>query len=230
LIRKTRFAFVCDLGLDKVMIYRFDASNGKLTPSDPPFVAVKAGAGPRHMVFRPDGKFAYVVNELNSTVTAFGYDAKSGALSEIQSISTLPGYYDGPNTCAEIGVHPSGKFLYASNRGNETVVLFEIDPEKGTLTWVEEQNTGGKMPRHFGIQPSAKHMAICNQSSDTVLASRIDAGNGRLKPSGVFAKVSSPVCAVFLPPHRWRSEKANTGIESLKKPNVTRASGPCEAS
>jgi 6-phosphogluconolactonase len=195
-----KFAFVCDLGLDKVMIYKFDAEHGKLTPNDPPFVSLKPGAGPRHMVFRPDGKFAYVVNEMNSTITSFAYNPEKGALSELESVSTLPGYFDGPNTCAEIGVHPSGKFLYASNRGNDTVVLFEIDPDKGTLTWVEEQNTGGKTPRNFGIEPSAKHMAICNQNSDTVLASRIDPGNGRLKPSGAFAKVSSPVCAVFLPP------------------------------
>jgi 6-phosphogluconolactonase len=137
---------------------------------------------------------------MNSTITSFAYNPEKGALSELESVSTLPGYFDGPNTCAEIGVHPSGKFLYASNRGNDTVVLFEIDPDKGTLTWVEEQNTGGKTPRNFGIEPSAKHMAICNQNSDTVLASRIDPGNGRLKPSGAFAKVSSPVCAVFLPP------------------------------
>ena len=195
-----RFAFVCDLGLDKVMAYRFDAEQGKLSPADPPFVAVKPGAGPRHMVFRPDGKFAYVINELNSTITSFAYDARSGSLKELESLTTLPGYYDGSNTAAEIAVDRTGRFLYASNRGNESVVLFTIDPDKGTLTWVEEQNTGGKTPRHFGIEPSGKHMAICNQETNTVLASRIDKDNGRLKPSGVFAEVESPACAVFLPP------------------------------
>jgi 6-phosphogluconolactonase len=195
-----QFAFACDLGLDKVMVYRFDAERGTLAPHEPPFVELKAGAGPRHMAFRPDGKFAYVINELNSTITAFAYDAKAGALKEIESVTTLPGYYEGPNAAAEIAVHPSGKFLYASNRGNESVVLFGIDPDKGTLTWVEEQNTGGKTPRHFGIEPSAKHMAIVNQDSGTVLASRIDKDNGRLKPSGVFVKIASPACAVFLPP------------------------------
>lgn len=195
-----QFAFVCDLGLDKIMVYKFDATQGKLTPAEPSFVALKPGAGPRHMVFRPDGKFAYVINELNSTITAFAYDAASGALKELETVSTLPGYYDGPNTAAEIGMHPSGKFLFASNRGNESVVLFTIDPDKGTLTWVEEQNTGGKTPRHFGIEPSAKHLVIANQGSDTLLASRIDKDNGRLKPSGVFAKCPSPACAVFLSP------------------------------
>ena len=195
-----RFAFVCDLGLDKVMAYRFDAQQGKLTPNDPAFTALKPGAGPRHMVFRPDGRFAYVINEMDSTVAAFAYDAQAGSLKELQTISTLPGYYDGPNSAAEVGMHPSGKYLYASNRGNNTVILFNVDAAKGTLEYTEEQGTGGKTPRHFGIEPSAKHMAIANQDSDTLLAARIDAGNGRLKPSGVFAAVPSPACARFLPP------------------------------
>jgi 6-phosphogluconolactonase len=195
------FAFVCDLGLDKVMRYRFDAQKGKLTPGEPAFTPVKAGAGPRHMVFRPDGKFAYVINELDSTIVTFEYDPATGALKELQSISTLPGYYDGPNTTAEIAMTPgSGKFLYSSNRGHNSVVLFGVDAAKGMLTYIEEQGTGGRTPRHFGIQPSGQHLAICNQDSDTVLASRIDGGNGRLKPSGIFASVPSPACAVFLPP------------------------------
>lgn len=195
-----RFVFVCDLGLDKVLIYRFDAQNGKLTPNDPPFARLKPGAGPRHMVFRPDGRFAYVINELNSTITVFAYESTAGALNELQTVSTLPEYFDGANTCAEVDVHPSGKWLYASNRGHNSVVLFTIDPNKGTLTFVEEQGTGGSKPRHFGIEPSARHLAIGNQDSDTVLVCRIDAGNGRLKPSGVFASAPSPACVKFLPP------------------------------
>jgi 6-phosphogluconolactonase len=195
-----RFAFVCDLGLDKVLPYRFDAQQGKLTPHDPPFVQLKPGAGPRHLVFRPDGRFAYVINALNSTITAFAYDAHAGSLKELQTISTLPEHWEGNNTTAEVAVHPSGKFLFASNRGHESVVLFNIDPDKGTLTFVEEQGTGGRKLRHFGIEPSAKHMVIANQDSNTVLVSRIDAGNGRLKPSGVFTEVPSPACAIFLPP------------------------------
>jgi 6-phosphogluconolactonase len=195
-----RFAFACDLGLDKILTYRFDGEKGKLTPHDPPFTAIKPGAGPRHMAFRPDGKFAYVINEMNSTVNAFAYDPNAGVLKEIQAISTLPGYYDGPNSGAEVSVHPTGKWLYASNRGNNTVVLFTIDAGEGTLTYVEEQGTGGKTPRHFGIEPSAKHLTIANQNSDMLLVCRIDSGNGRLKPSGVFASVPSPACAKFLPP------------------------------
>ena len=150
---ENRFAFVCDLGLDRVMAYRFDGAKGKLTAHNPASVSVKPGAGPRHMVFRPDGRFAYVLNELDSTVMAFAYDAKAGALKELQTLRTLPEHYDGPNSCAEVDIHPSGKFLYASNRGHNSVVLFGVDPDKGTFTFVEEQGTGGKTPRHFGIEP-----------------------------------------------------------------------------
>jgi 6-phosphogluconolactonase len=199
-----RFAFVCDLGLDKVMTYRYDAQQAKLTPGDPAFTPIKPGAGPRHMVFRPDGRFAYVINEIDSTITTFAYDADAGRLKEVATVSTLPPYFDGKSSGAEIGMHPSGKWLYASNRGNETVVLFQIDKDKGTVTYVEEQGTGGKTPRHFGIQPSAAHLAIGNQNSDTVLVCRIDSGNGRLKPSGVFASAPSPACVVFLPPPSGR--------------------------
>jgi 6-phosphogluconolactonase len=195
-----RFAFACDLGLDTVLTYRFDAQGGKLTPGDPAFTTVKPGAGPRDMAFRPDGRFAYVANELDSTITAFAYDANTGALKELQTVSTLPEYFEGSNSVAEVGIHPSGKWLYVSNRGHNSVVLFNVDPQRGTLTFVEAQGTGGKTPRHFGIEPSAKHLAIANQNSDTVLVARIDSGNGRLKPSGVFASVPSPVFVKFLPP------------------------------
>jgi 6-phosphogluconolactonase len=121
-------------------------------------------------------------------------------LRELQTQSTVPDYYDGPNNPGELGMHPSGKYLYVSNRGHNSVVLFAIDADKGTLAFVEEQGTGGKSPAHFGIEPSAKHLAIANQESGTVLVCRIDAGNGRLKPSGVFASVPSPTCVKFLPP------------------------------
>jgi 6-phosphogluconolactonase len=195
-----RFAFACDMGADRLMAYRFDSDKGKLTPADPAVIAAKPGSGPRHLAFRPDGRFAYLVNSSKSSVTVFAYDPKAGSLREVQTVSSLPESYDGPNTAAEVSVHPSGKFLYVSNRGHNSVVLFTIDPEKGTLTFVEEQGTGGKTPRHFGIEPGAKHLAIANQESDSLLASRIDAGNGRLKPSGVFASVPSPACVKFFLP------------------------------
>jgi 6-phosphogluconolactonase len=195
----SRFAYVCDQDGDRLLVARFDAQKGTLTMPEPA-ARLKAGAGPRRMAFRPDGKFAYVVNERNSTMAVFQPDAASGALTELQVVSTLPEYYDGPNRAAEIGVHPSGKYLYVSNTGHNSVVLFTIDSAKGTLTYVEEQGTGGKSPVHFGIEPSAKHLAIANQDTDQVLASRIDAGNGRLKPSGVFAAAPSPAFVMFLPP------------------------------
>jgi len=197
--RANRFVFVCDLGLDKVLAYRFDGQRGTLTPHDPPFAQVKPGAGPRHLVFRPDGGFAYVVNELTSTVTAFRYDAGAGALHEVQTISSLPAHFDGANSGAEIDVHPSGKWLYVSNRGHNSVVLFDIDATSGTLTYVEEQGTGGFTPRHFGIDPSAAYLAVGNQNSNTILVARIDGARGRLKPSGILAYAPSPVCMVFLP-------------------------------
>jgi 6-phosphogluconolactonase len=198
--RANRYVFVCDLGLDKVLVYRFDVGRGRLTPHDPPFAPLTPGAGPRHMVFRPDGRFAYVINELHSTVTAFGYDAEAGALRELQTVSSLPRHFDRANTGAEIDVHPSGRFLYVSNRGHNSVVLFRIDAAAGTLSYIEEQGTGGFKPRHFGIDPSGTFLAVGNQDSDTILMARIDPGSGRLKPSGILAAAPSPVCLKFLPP------------------------------
>ncbi len=166
------------------------------------FAGKSTGApGPRHVAFLPDARFAYAVNELDSTVTSYAYDAKAGALKPIETQSTVPGYYDGrTNTPAEVAAHPSGRWIYVSNRGMSSIILFGVDPDKCTLTYIEEQGTGGKTPRHFGIRPSAKHMVICNQDSDTLLAARIDSVNGRLKPSGVFAEAPTPMCAKFLPP------------------------------
>jgi 6-phosphogluconolactonase len=195
-----RFLFVCDLGLDKVMIYRFDAEQGKLSPHDPQFATLKPGAGPRHMAFRPDGRFAYVINELDSTITAFAYDAEAGKLTETQTVSTLPPQFEGSNSTAEIAVHPSGKYVYGSNRGHDSVAVFEIDEEAGTLSYVEEQKTGGKTPRHFGLDRKGENLIIANQNTDTLLVCRIDVENGRLKPSGVFVDSPSPVCVVFLEP------------------------------
>jgi 6-phosphogluconolactonase len=195
----SRFAYACDRDGDRILMSRFDAGAGTLTAPEAA-ARVKAGAGPARMAFRPDGRFAYVGNERHSTITAFRVDATSGALTEVQTVSTLPEYYDGPNNAGEVALHPSGKYLYVSNRGHNSVVLFTIDGDTGTLTYVEEQGTGGKSPVHFGIEPSAKHLAIANHDSDQLLASRIDAGNGRLKPSGVFASAPSPAFVKFLPP------------------------------
>jgi 6-phosphogluconolactonase len=194
-----QFAFVCDLGLDKVMVYRFDPRAGKLTPHQPAFTRTKAGAGPRHLVFRPDGKFAYLVNELDSTVTAFAYDAKAGALKELQTLSTLPGYYDGPNRATAIGVHPSGKFLFTSNGGHNSIVLFSIDPAAGTLTYVEDQSTYGTMPLGFGMDTPGRHFAVANHDSGSLLILRAPE-NARVKPGGDVVKLPAAACAAFLSP------------------------------
>jgi 6-phosphogluconolactonase len=193
-----RFLFVCDLGLDKVMIYRYDAEQGNLTANEPAFASVKAGAGPRHMAFRPDGRFAYVINELDSTVTAFAYDAEAGSLRELQTVPTLPPSFDGSNTTAEIAVHPSGKYVYGSNRGHDSVALFEIDEAAGTLTFVEAQSTGGKTPRNFELDREGDHLIIANQNTNTLLVCRVDDESGRLKPSGALVEAPTPVCVKFL--------------------------------
>lgn len=193
-----RFAFVSDLGIDKVMIFKFDSEHGKLIPNDPAFAEIKGGSGPRHLVFRSDGKFAYLISEMASTVTAFAYDAKSGTLKELQTLSCLPSSFKGANTAGEIGIVPSGQFLFASNRGDDSVVEFAIDSKKGTLTWMAEQSTKGKTPRYFGIAPSGNQLLVCNQDSDSMLMYGVDAGTGNVTPSDVTIHVPSPVCAVFL--------------------------------
>ena len=193
-----KFAFVCDLGLDKVMIYRFDAQNGKITPNDPPSASIKPGSGPRHINFGKDGKFAYVNNEMASTVTVFSYDENNGALSEIQTISTLPPDFKGNSSTAEIAVHPSGKFLYVSNRGHDSIATYNIDPGKGTLTFLEAHPTGGKTPRHFAITPNGNHLLMENQGSGNITLAAIDPQTGRLTDVGTPAQVASPVCVVFV--------------------------------
>jgi 6-phosphogluconolactonase len=193
-----RFVFVCDLGLDEVLVYRFDAEKGTLTPNDPPFVKVKAGSGPRHIVFGRGEKFAYLISEINSTLTTFAYDAKTAALKELQTVSTVPEYFDGPNTAAELQVDPTGKYLFASNRGHNSVVLFDVDADKGILTYVEDESTAGKKPRHFELDRSGKYLIWANQDSDSIQACRLDTANGRLKPAGDAATVPSPTCVRFV--------------------------------
>ena len=192
-----RFAFVCDLGIDKVLIYKLDAEHGKLIPNDPPFVSTIPGAGPRHMTFSPNGRFAYLICEMASTVTAYAYDAKAGTLKELQTVSCLPASFHGANTAAEIAIEPSGKYLFASNRGDNSVAQFKIDGKHGTLTWMGEQKTSGRTPRFFAVGPSGKNLVICNQDSNTVTASRLDSA-GNLGPATVVADVPAPVCTVFL--------------------------------
>jgi 6-phosphogluconolactonase len=198
--RAGKFAFVCDPAADKVLRFSLDAQAGKLRPATPTSVEIKAGSAPRQLLFRPDGKFAYVLNEKTSTINVYSYDAATGVLTEIQAVSTVPESYDGANSAIELQIHHTGMWLYVSNTGHDSIVLFNVDREKGTLTFVEEQGTGGRHARQFGLQPNSMHMAISLPDSNQVLASRIDADNGRLKPSGIFAEMPAPATVRFLPP------------------------------
>jgi 6-phosphogluconolactonase len=192
------FALVDDLGLDQVITYRFDPAKGSLAPNEPAFAKVEAGAGPRHLAFHPNGKFAYVINEMHSTVTAFAYDSAGGALRSLQKNSTLPPGFTGQNDDAEVQVHPSGKFLYASNRGHDSIAVFAIDPTKGTLTPVEDIPTRGQTPRSFEIDPTGSLLFAANQKSNNIVVFRIDAGTGRLTATGQVLEVAAPVCVKFV--------------------------------
>jgi 6-phosphogluconolactonase len=193
-----RFAFVDDLGLDELLVYKFDAAKGSLTPNDPPFAKLDPGAGPRHFALRPDGKFAYVVTEIGRSVTVFSNDASSGTLQRLQTLTTLPKDFTGRNDDAEIEVLPSGRFLYASNRGHESIAVFAIDSAKGTLTTVEIASTQGKEPRSFEIDPTGTLLFAANQKSDNIVIFKIDAKTGKLAPTGKVLDVGSPVCVKFV--------------------------------
>jgi 6-phosphogluconolactonase len=194
-----RYAFVADLGVDKVFVYRFDRTTGALTPNDPPAAGVAPGAGPRHFAFHPGGGLAYVINELLSTVTAFAYYPDRGVLRELQTVPTLPAGFDEENTTAEIRVHPSGRFLYGSNRGHDSIAAFSIDQGTGRLTPIGHQSTGGRTPRNFNIDPSGRWLVAANQASDTLVVLAIDQQTGRLTPAGITAEVPAPVCVTFIP-------------------------------
>jgi 6-phosphogluconolactonase len=210
-----RFAYVSDLGLDRVLIYKFDSSSGtlmageKATPTaktgsasakDPFSATLAPGTGPRHVAFSASGDFMYVLGELNSTVTVFANDGRD-AFRSVQTISALPAGFSGRNDAAEIAVHPSGKFLYTSNRGNESIAVFAIRKGKGTLTLVANVPTGGKEPRHFAIDPTGRYLLAENQFSNNIVEFRIDPSSGNLTPTGEVISAPSPVCIQFLPAH-----------------------------
>ena len=194
-----RFALAADLGIDKVVIYRFDAALGVLS-NEPSTASVRRGAGPRHSAFHPKGRYAYVINELNSTVTAFRYDSESGQLTEIQTVSTLPPGFEDENHTAEVVVHPSGRFLYGSNRGHNSIAAFEIDSARGTLRLLQVESTGGKWPRNFNVDPTGSFLLAANQQSDNVVVFRIDQATGEIDPTGHVVTVPGPSCVKFV----WR--------------------------
>ncbi len=193
-----RFAVVADLGLDKLLVYRFDPQTGSLTPNRPPSVSVQPGSGPRHFVFHPSGRWAYVINELASTVTVLAWDGQRGTLQPLQTVSTLPADFEGRNTTAELAVHPNGRFLYGSNRGHDSLAVFRVDAQTGRLRLVQHVSTQGRTPRHFALDPTGRFLLAENQDSGTVVVFRVDADTGRLTPTGSRVRVDFPVCAVFV--------------------------------
>jgi 6-phosphogluconolactonase len=194
-----RFAVVADLGLDQLLVYSFDAAKGTLG-AKPQVVKASPGAGPRHLVFSFDSRFLYMLNEMQSSVVAYSYDAASGAMHELQTISSLPKGFSGENTAAEIEIDPSGKFLFASNRGDDSIAVFAIDPRTGMLTHVETDSTGGKTPRNFAIDPTGSWLLAANQDSDSIVVFRIDQKTGHLNPTGDVFQLPSPVCLKFVAP------------------------------
>jgi 6-phosphogluconolactonase len=192
-----RFALVADLGTDRVMIYRFDALRGTLVAHDPAFVALPPGSGPRHLAFHPDGYRAFVVNELLSTVTAFDYDAIQGVLSARQTVGTLPEFFQGQSTTAEVVVHPGGGFVYASNRGHDSLATFALGAD-GKLKPGTHTSTGGRTPRNFALDPSGRYLWAANQGSDSVQIFRVEATTGVLTAVGGPFEVGAPVCVRFV--------------------------------
>lgn len=190
-----RFVLAADLGLDEILVYRFDPSQGTLTPNDPPFWKGHAGRGPRHFVFSPDGKFLFLVNELSSSVTMLAFDGRNGRLKELQDLSALPPDFKGENTGAEIQIDASGKFVYASNRGDDSIAVFAV--HRGSLRLVQNASTLGKEPRHFTLDPSGAYLLAENQNSNNIVIFHVDRKTGMLHPSGATVPVMAPVCLAF---------------------------------
>ncbi len=195
-----KLALVPDLGLDHVLIYDVDRASGGLKPSEnQPFAAVKPGSGPRHLAIHPNGKLVFVLNEISSTITAFAFNSGPGTMKELSSVPTLPQSFKGNSSTAEIFVHPNGRFLYASNRGHDSIAVFGVDEGTGKLTPIEHQPTGGKTPRNFNIDPSGNWLLAANQQSGTVSVFKIDPMSGKLTGTGKQVQVPAPVCLVFSP-------------------------------
>jgi 6-phosphogluconolactonase len=196
-----RFALSPDKGIDKVLVYRFDASRGTLALHDPPFIQFPGGSGPRHLAFHPNGKFVYVITEMGRTVTTLAWDERNGLAKELQTISALSLNKEpvGRVGSAEVRVSPDGKFLYASNRGPATIGVFSIQPKEGTLTPVEQVPTEGEWPRSFTIDPTGSYLLVTNQNGNNVVIFRINRETGRLTETGQQLKLAAPVCVTFLP-------------------------------
>jgi 6-phosphogluconolactonase len=193
-----KFALAMDLGMDQVVVYRFDASTGKLTPNDPAFATVTPGSGPRHLAYHPNGKWMYGVQELSNEVVAFQWDAGKGTLTQFQAVKTLSESFKDASTAAEIAVRADGKFLYASNRGEDSIVVYAIDARTGELTLKQRVSSGGKVPRYFAFDPSNKWLLVSNQDGGNVTVFSVDNQSGELAQKGAAA-LSRPMALAFLP-------------------------------
>jgi 6-phosphogluconolactonase len=194
-----RFAFVADLGLDRVVIYKFDKASGNLKMNDPPFVSTAPGAGPRHFAFHPSGKTAYVINELENTINVLTYDPARGELKVAQTISTLPKDFTGKSNTAEVQVHPTGKFVYGSNRGHNSIAIFAVDSSTGELSAVGHQAHNIKTPRNFAIDPTGAFLIVANQDGNSLIVFRINPQTGELTSTGSTVECPMPVCVKMMP-------------------------------
>jgi 6-phosphogluconolactonase len=195
--KTNRIAFVPDLGLDRLFIYHFDPRRGMLHPNTVPWIEMQPGSGPRHVALHPDGTMLYLVNELNSTIATLAFDPATGTPRVLQVISTLPDGFHGENTCADVQLSPSGDFLYASNRGHDSIAIFAVDQHSGLLREIDHVPTEGRTPRGFGIDPSGEFLLVANQDSDSIVTFRVDALTGMLIPTGHVIQVPTPVCVTF---------------------------------
>ncbi|MDX5418835.1 MAG: lactonase family protein, partial [Hymenobacteraceae bacterium] len=193
-----RFTFSVDLGTDEILRYKLNSERAAVTDKTTAFAA-KPGAGPRHMAFHPNGSYAYVINELNSTMTALAYNSEKGELSELQTISTLPADYKGDNSCAAVKVSANGKFLYGSNRGHNSIVVYAIDGKTGKLSLVQHQETGGDWPRDFTLDLTGNVMLVANERSNSIVSFKVNKASGRITPAGYEVKVQKPVCLQVVP-------------------------------
>lgn len=194
-----QYVFVPDLGIDKLMVYRFDSEHGKLTPHDEPWLATPPGAGPRQFVFHPDGTHAYLINELNSTITVCQFNPEKGNLKITQTISALPENFAGENTSAELQISPNGQFLYASNRGHNSIAVYAVDQMNGTLSLIGHEETRGETPRHFMIDAEGKFLLAANQDSDNIVVFDMDPASGEIKARNYIFSLPAPVCIKILP-------------------------------
>ena len=194
-----RFAIAVDLGADKLFVYRFDEATGGLTPNDPPWTATAPGAGPRHFTFHPNGRLAFAINELTSTITTYAWDGERGTLTAASTTPTTPGPPPPGNSTAQIRVHPNGRVVYGSNRGHDSIAVLQASLPAGQLTPVAFEPTRGRTPRNFELDPSGQWLIAANQRSDSLAVFRVSSAEGTLSPSGKLVPAPSPVCVLFLP-------------------------------